>query len=281
MNKTAFILFLAVVFVSALILTPIFSGLFLQQNYGYYQEKIGETRTTVSYKIVYESHEDSIHALFTIPKKWEQVPVFVIAPAASITKETEQNHLGNELNRLGYATFIIDPRGQGDTGGIVPTMSSDFMNFMNGGYPVQYKMVDDLFRAHEIVSERPEIDPENILIAGESMSGRHAIIAASLQQNFSGVLVISSSSYGFDTTGHEETLIEYMSSIEPLNYIGNITSRIAVVHGTQDDVIPLEAGRELFDAASEPKRFFEVSGGHSFESMDHSIIDEIIEWLDS
>ena len=45
-------------------------------------------------------------------------------------------------------------------------------------------------------------------------------------------------------------------------------SRIAVpklhIHGTEDEVIPFDQGRRLFEAAAEPKEFYEVSGaGHN------------------
>ena len=263
----------------ALIFTPIFSGLFVQNDNGFI--KISETRTTTSYVVVYESHGDNIHALFTVPKTFGKVPVFIIEPAASITKESEQNHLGNELNRLGYATFIIDPRGQESSEGeLLPPQYDYITNYkdVENPYPVQWKMVDDLFRAYEILEERPEIAPERIYVAGESMGGRYAIIAAP-HQDFAGVLVISSSGYNTNTEGFEPELAVYIDSINPFSYITKITTKIAFVHGNSDDIIPIEKGLELYNAANEPKKFFEVDGGHSFESMDHTIIDEVIEWL--
>ena len=283
MNKTAFLSFLAVVFVSALIFTPLFTGWLAQKDYGYYQEKIGETRTTVSYKIIYDSHDTDIHALLTIPKSLAKAPVFIIFPAASITKEAEQNHLGNELNRLGFATFIIDPRGSGSSGGQLMPPQYDFFTYykdIENPYPTQWKAVDDLFRAYEIAVERTELDPERVYIAGESMGGRYAVIAASLQEGFAGALIISSSGYNTDTSGLDPQLAEYMDSINPYTYIKNINSGIAFLHGTDDEILPIEDGLELYEAANDPKNFYEVSGGgHSFESMDHAIIDEVIAWL--
>jgi dipeptidyl aminopeptidase/acylaminoacyl peptidase len=285
MNKAAFLSFLAVVFVSALIFTPLFNGWFVHQDYDYYQEKVSETRTTVSYKIIYESDGVNIHALLTIPKTPGKVPVFVIFPAASITKEAEQNHLGNELNRLGFATFILDPRGSGSSGGQLLPPEYDYFTYfkgVEGPYPTQWKAVDDLFRAYEIVSNRPELDPERIYVAGESMGGRYAIIAASLQDGFNGTLVISSSGYNADTSSLEPELADYMDSINPYTYIKDLKTKIAFMHGTDDEILPIEDGLKLYDAANEPKKFYEVEGGgHSFESMDHSSIDEVVEWLTS
>jgi fermentation-respiration switch protein FrsA (DUF1100 family) len=282
MNRTSFAVFLGVIFVGTLIAVPILgpalTGMFAQTPQGYSQEVIENTQDYVKYRIVYDSHGDDIYALLTIPKRNVRIPAFVIVPAASITKETEQNHLGNELNRLGYATFIIDPRGQGETGGEVPSLTADFFTYKAGGYPTQFKMVDDIFAAYDILSTRNEIDPEGIYAAGESMGGRYAAIAAGLQVNFTGALIISSSGYDFNESGQEPELASFMIAINPETYMPNI-NKVAFMHGTDDEIIPIGKGRELFGYASGPKEFFEVEGGHSFESMDHDSIDAVIAWL--
>jgi hypothetical protein len=37
-----------------------------------------------------------------------------------------------------------------------------------------------------------------------------------------------------------------------------------VIHGTEDDLVPLAMGREIFDAGRDPKEWFPVSGaGHN------------------
>ena len=36
-----------------------------------------------------------------------------------------------------------------------------------------------------------------------------------------------------------------------------------MAHGPADEIVPYEQGRRLFDAATEPKQFFELRGGHN------------------
>ena len=43
--------------------------------------------------------------------------------------------------------------------------------------------------------------------------------------------------------------------------IGQVRAPVLVVHGSEDQLIPAELGRALFDKASEPKRFVLVEGG--------------------
>lgn len=46
--------------------------------------------------------------------------------------------------------------------------------------------------------------------------------------------------------------------------IGQVDAPLLMLHGTDDEIIPIAHGRRLFDRASEPKRFVEVEGaGHN------------------
>ncbi|NOR43939.1 MAG: hypothetical protein GQ572_11445 [Gammaproteobacteria bacterium] len=36
-----------------------------------------------------------------------------------------------------------------------------------------------------------------------------------------------------------------------------------VAHSKNDEIIPYEEGREIFEAAPEPKQFLEMQGGHN------------------
>jgi fermentation-respiration switch protein FrsA (DUF1100 family) len=41
-----------------------------------------------------------------------------------------------------------------------------------------------------------------------------------------------------------------------------------VAHSPSDEVIPYDQGKKLFDAANEPKKFVEMSGGHNDGGLD-------------
>ena len=54
------------------------------------------------------------------------------------------------------------------------------------------------------------------------------------------------------------------SRFDSLSKIDHVKAPLMVIHGDRDDVIPIEVGRELWEAAREPKRFLTVPGaGHS------------------
>ena len=50
--------------------------------------------------------------------------------------------------------------------------------------------------------------------------------------------------------------------------IGEVNSPLLVVHGSNDEVIPVVLGQELFAAASEPKRLVIISGAHHNDIFD-------------
>jgi fermentation-respiration switch protein FrsA (DUF1100 family) len=51
---------------------------------------------------------------------------------------------------------------------------------------------------------------------------------------------------------------------DSLSKIKSVRSPVMVLHGDRDDTVPMENGRELFDAANEPKRFYAIRGaGHN------------------
>ena len=49
---------------------------------------------------------------------------------------------------------------------------------------------------------------------------------------------------------------------ESILKVKKIDAPILFLHSPEDEVIPIEEGRRLYDAAREPKQFVEIAGGH-------------------
>jgi len=72
-------------------------------------------------------------------------------------------------------------------------------------------------------------------------------------------------------------------SYNSIDKIGNIIAPVLVIHGTNDELIPVEEGKALFDKANEPKQLYLVEGaGHNDVSMvaGESYGRTIKQWLD-
>jgi fermentation-respiration switch protein FrsA (DUF1100 family) len=59
---------------------------------------------------------------------------------------------------------------------------------------------------------------------------------------------------------------------------------LLVVHGSNDEVVPIAQARQLFEAASQPKTFFEVKSGRHGTALSEdggAYRKKMIAWLDA
>jgi len=219
------------------------------------------------WKIKYPSSGTEIYGLLSIPRDSGpgKMPAFVLLPANSIPKEDEHKWAGTLLNEMGFVTLSLDQRGHGETRAEVRSIEQDIQYYVNGRDTVQHLMVEDALNAFEILKLRPEVDESRIYMLGESMGGRFAIMSAAGEPDVAGVVVISSSGYGFPETGRPE-VDEFLYSIDPDNFIDDISPRnLLMIHATEDSVIPIDKAKDTFSRAGTPKKFFELNASfHGF-----------------
>jgi acetyl esterase/lipase len=204
------------------------------------------------------NYETKIYGNLYLPIKNEKVPGLVYLPGGGMTKK-QASHIGYIAANLGYAALIIDQRGIGETGGIYLDLNTDYQVFSKGNEPIQHLSVYDGLRSIDLLRENKEIDKNNIAISGESMGGRYAIIAASLDKRIKGLIVISSGGFNFQPSGKVSD--NYLLSIDPDHYISDISPRpIIMIHGDNDTVVPLALAQNSFNKAGEPKKFYIAKG---------------------
>jgi len=209
-----------------------------------------ETRNFIEYKT-------KIYGLLFIPNK-ENSPGIVFLPGGGATKEAA-SHVSLIMCNLGYAVITIDQRGIGQTGGYYLGLEQDYEVFSQGKEPIQHLSVYDALKSFDVLREIKQVDKNNIAIAGESMGGRYALIAASLDKRLKGVIGISTSGFGIKNENLPYT--PYLLSIDPDHYVQEISpNKLVMIHCTNDSVIPLNTAKNTFALAKEPKRFYTVEG---------------------
>jgi len=62
--------------------------------------------------------------------------------------------------------------------------------------------------------------------------------------------------------------------------IGDVHIPILIVHGDEDDVVPIRLARRLFELANEPKKFMQVSGGKHLVLGLAEVFLRVREWID-
>ena len=219
------------------------------------------------------SHDARVYGLLFMPKNMEKVPGIILLPGGGVDKQGEA-HLASTIAGWGYAVLTIDQRGVGETGGPYVYMQQDSEIFSSGKEPLLHLSVYDALRAFDVLKEMKNVDRNSIAVAGESMGGRYAMIAAALDKRFKGAVIISSS--GFHVP--KESGNPFLLSIDPDNYIADIFPRqLFMLHGTNDTIVPLDGAELTFSLAKEPKRFFPAEGcGHGYcSAMDEELKEDL------
>ncbi len=207
----------------------------------------------------FQNQETYIYGYLFLPKGKENVPGFVFLPAGEATKESREKLL-IKLAKEGYASLAIDQRGVGDTGGTFLWIDQDYQIFKQGDEPVQHLAVYDALRSFDVLREIKEIDEKKIGFAGESMGGRYALIAASIEKRSKGAIVISSAGFNVPLNPMQEAN-DYLLSIDPDHYVSGISPRyLAMLHGTNDTVVPIKNAQITFNKAKEPRSFYIAEG---------------------
>ncbi len=217
----------------------------------------------------FQNQETEIYGLLYLAG--ENSPGFVFLPAGEATKESRKELLV-ELAKQGYSSLAIDQRGVGETGGTFLWVQQDYLVFVEGYEPVQHLMVYDAVRASDVLREIKEVDNEKIGFVGESMGGRYAMIAASLETEDKGAIIISSAGFNVKLDPLQEAN-SYLLSIDPDNYIEKLDSYFLMLHGENDEVVPLKNARITFEKAKEPKELIVTECNHGYcEDMWESLL---------
>ncbi len=156
------------------------------------------------------------------------------------------------LNRLtGLGVLIIDYRGYG----------------LSEGRPSENGIYLDAEAAFKYLTADIGLDPaEDVVLFGRSlgvgvaaeMATRHAVRCVILESGFTSVNGMASATRPSWMAKLLLPLID--ARYDTLSKMSRIKSPVMVVHGEQDEIVPFSMARELYDAASEPKRIYVVRG---------------------
>jgi len=158
-------------------------------------------------------------------------------------------------HELGVNLFIFDYRGYGHSDG---TVTED------GTYR-------DAEAALRYLLARQDVNPTGIVFYGCSlgsgvaveMATRHAAYAVLLESPFTNIKAAAMKRYSWLLSWFPIGAI-VQSRYDSLAKIKNVHSPLMIVHGDRDEEVPIDLGRQLFEAGNEPKEFYAVTGaGHN------------------
>ena len=163
--------------------------------------------------------------------------------------------LARAFRAHGVAVLLFDYRGYGG----------------NEGRPTEAGLAFDARAARAYLATRADVDPQRVVYFGESLGAAVAIglavehppAALVLRSPFTSLADVGRVHYPFLPV--RWLLRDRFQSLER---IAQIASPVLVIAGDRDRVVPLEQSRQLYAAASAPKRLVIISGAdHNDEAL--------------
>ena len=137
---------------------------------------------------------------------------------------------------------------------------------MSEGRPSEQGTYLDAVAAWRYLTEEREVDPSRAVIFGRSLGAAVATMLASEHTPHALILESAFTSVP-DMAATIFPLLPVRLLIgmryDNLKRIGKIGCPLLVVHSRDDEIIPSEHGRRLFEAANDPKQFLEIRYGHN------------------
>ena len=208
----------------------------------------------LEYESVFFEASDGVkfHGWF-VPGDGEVTLVWFHGNAGSISHRVE--NISMLHRRVGAGIFIFDYRGYGRSSGAV----SEKGTYLDAEAAIEY------------LRSRPDVGADGKLVLfGRSlgsavaveMAVRHKVHAIILESPFASIRDMARRAYPYLPS---RVLVRMVKArYDSISKIRSVHSPLMVVHGDRDDIVPIDTGRALFDAANEPKRFYIIEGaGHN------------------
>lgn len=192
----------------------------------------------------------------------------------------KQIALAQACSERGIAFLRLDHRGCGESAGrldVVTTLGA---------------RADDVHAAIRLITSRPDLDGDRIGLFGSSLGGAVCIAVAGMAQTAALVtfaapvrsrpLVEPPLPSGLDA-GHGRMRSILKGGFDLAGLLPRV-GRILVVHGADDEIVPLAHAHEIFAKAREPKRLIIQPGGDhrmSAESHQREFLSAAAGWFQS
>ncbi|MFQ5569098.1 MAG: alpha/beta hydrolase [Rhodothermales bacterium] len=154
------------------------------------------------------------------------------------------------FHRLGLSVLLFDYRGYGHS----------------TGTPSEEGLYRDAEAAWRYLTEVRRVDPSRIVLFGRSLGGGAATWLAT--QHNTGALIIESTFTSVPDVAAEHypflpVRLLARSRFDNLSRIDDVQTALLIVHSPDDEIIPFEHGKRLFEAARQNKTFLQLEGGHN------------------
>jgi fermentation-respiration switch protein FrsA (DUF1100 family) len=148
-----------------------------------------------------------------------------------------------QFHDLGYSVLMYDYRGYGTS----------------EGTPSERKTYQDIEAAYRWLLEVKKVAPKKIIAQGRSLGGGPATWLAA-HHDVGGLVIESTFTSAFRVKTHRKLLP--WDKFDNLKYIQKIECPVLIMHGCEDEIIPLWHGQKLYAAALDEKINLWIEGAH-------------------
>jgi len=149
--------------------------------------------------------------------------------------------LVRQLLDAGFGVLLLEYRGYGN----------------NEGYPSEQGLYEDGYAAMRFLQAR-HIEPQQVILFGESLGSgvatelavKYPVCALVLQSPFTSMTDLARYHYPW-------VFLKPWDRFDSLSKIQSIHAPLLILHGAQDNIVPIAQGRKLFTQAQEPKKMLE------------------------
>ena len=223
--------------------------MFFEEKFIYFPQKYpqgayDQARSIPNLRDCWIRTEDSvtIHAWFTPAESAKATLVLSHGNAGNIS---HRYLLLRSLQRRGFNVLMYDYRGYG----------------RSEGTPTEDGIYKDGLAAYDYAMSLPEVNPGRVILWGTSLGGAVAIDVATHRQA-AGLILESTFSSAKDVARVVYPFLPVQffmhTKLNSIEKIKTLAVPILVIHGAHDSIIPIGLGKKLFDAANDPKDFYEI-----------------------
>lgn len=152
----------------------------------------------------------------------------------------------------------------------------------NKGTPTENGLFADARSLMQWLSKEG-VKPENIILYGESLGTGVAVKMAS-EFSVGGIVLEAPYSSTVDVGMKKFPFLPIKlmmkDQFHSTRYIKKVHAPLLIIHGDQDEVIPIELSRKLYDTAHSPKMFVEIDGGSHNDLYARDALSRILHFLE-
>jgi hypothetical protein len=174
----------------------------------------------------------------------QRVVLYLHGNAGNLTHRVDHMEM---IPKTGSDLLLVDYRGYGKS----------------EGKPTEEGIYRDADAAYEYLVEAG-YQPGQLIIYGESLGTAAAVDLAS-RRDCAGIVLEAPFPSAAAVAGKVLPLLGPLAArgrLETAKKLAKLRAPLLVIHGTRDEVIDYELGREVFEAAPGPKQFWSVEGAH-------------------